>query len=69
MTNKEKEIIRELGMQGLGYGKVAERSGIKLETVKSYCRRHGLRGNTKILNKITESKDDYIICKKLWHGN
>lgn len=28
MTNNEKEMIRELRMQGLGYGKVAERTGL-----------------------------------------
>lgn len=48
MTNNEKEMIRELRMQGLGYGKVAERTGIKLETVKSFCRRHGLREKEKL---------------------
>lgn len=44
MTNNEKEMIRELGMRGLGYGKVAERTGLKLETVKSFCCQHVLRG-------------------------
>lgn len=46
-TNKEKEMIRELRMQGFGYGKVPERTGINLETVKSYCRRHGLQGRSE----------------------
>lgn len=41
MTNSEKEKIRELRMQGLGYGTVAKEMGMNLNTVKAYCRRHG----------------------------
>jgi endogenous inhibitor of DNA gyrase (YacG/DUF329 family) len=63
MTNNEKEMIRELRMQGLGYGKVAERTGIKLETVKSYCRRHGLRGEGKRLAEIHDENYEYVPCK------
>lgn len=63
MTNKEKEAIRELRMQGLGYGKVAERTGINLRTVKSYCRRHGLNGEGKKLAEIIDVKDEYLLCK------
>lgn len=63
MTNNEKEMIRELRMQGLGYGKVAERTGINLETVKSYCRRHGLRGEGKVLTGLPDAKYKYVYCK------
>lgn len=63
MTNNEKEMIRELRMQGLGYGKVAERMGLNLETVKSFCRRHGLRGEGKTLAGLPDAKFKYVYCK------
>ena len=63
MTNNEKEMIRELRMQGLGYGKVAERMGLNLETVKSFCRRHDLRGEGKTLAGLPDAKFKYVYCK------
>ena len=63
MTNNEKEMIRKLRMQGLGYVKVAERTGLKLETVKSFCRRHGLRGEGKTLAGLPDAKYKYVYCK------
>lgn len=63
MTNNDKEMIRELRMQGLGYGKVAERMGLNLETVKSFCRRHGLRGEGKLLAGLPDAKFKYVYCK------
>lgn len=63
MTNNEKEMIRELRMQGLGYGKVAQRTGLKLETVKAFCRRHGLQGDGKALVGVHEDKYKYVLCK------
>lgn len=63
MTNKEKEMIRELRMKGLGYGAVAERTGLNLETVKSHCRRHGLGGNGETLAEIHDAGAEYISCK------
>lgn len=63
MTNNEKEMIRELRMKGLGYGKVAERMGLKLETVKSFCRRHGLGGKGATLVEIHDTGAEYIPCK------
>lgn len=63
MTNNEKDMIRELRMQGLGYGKVAERMGLNLETVKSFCRRHGLCGEGKTLAGLPDAKFKYVYCK------
>lgn len=44
VTDAEKEKIRFLRMEGLGYGAVAERLGLSENTVKSYCRRNHLTG-------------------------
>lgn len=63
MTNNKKERIRKLRMQGLSYVKVAERTGLKLETVKSFCRCHGLRGEGKTLAGLPDAKYKYVYCK------
>lgn len=63
MTNNEKERIRELRIKGLGYGEVAKRTGLNLETVKSHCRRHGLGRNGEALVEIHDADTEYIPCK------
>lgn len=44
MTEKEKEKIRYLRLDGLGYGAIAKRLEISENTVKSFCRRNHLSG-------------------------
>lgn len=64
MTHEEKETIKELRLKGCGYGKIAKNTGIKLDTVKSYCRRHGLGGNTaELLKKDYSTEPDVIISR------
>ena len=52
MRNEEKAKIRDMRIQGLGYGTVAAKMGVNLNTVKSYCRRHGLGSNDIARTKI-----------------
>ena len=51
MTDAEKEMIRFLRMEGLGYGAVAERLGLSENTVKSYC---GAEGAEILLRGLQE---------------
>lgn len=44
MTNIEKEKIRYLRCEGLGYKAIASRLSISENTVKSFCKRNGLSG-------------------------
>lgn len=44
MLEVQKENIRYLRGEGLGYGAIAARLGISENTVKSFCRRNGLSG-------------------------
>ncbi len=39
MTELEKAAIREYRKQGLGYKKIAMKTGVSLNTVKSFCKR------------------------------
>lgn len=44
MTDAQKENIRYLRGEGLGYRAIAARLGISENTVKSFCRRNDLTG-------------------------
>ena len=63
MTNKQSELIRELRLRGMDYGKIAQRMGMKLDTVKSHCRRHGLNGDGAVLAKTPVPDAEYTSCK------
>lgn len=47
MKESDKKKIKELWLQGYGSTKIAEILGINVNTVKSFCRRHGLSGDRK----------------------
>ena len=50
MNENQKTRIKNLRLQGLGYIKVAEVTGISVNTIKSYCRRNNLeRGTNKTI--------------------
>lgn len=46
MTNEQKARITALRRDGTGYATIAAMIGISKETVKSFCRRNALTGNT-----------------------
>ena len=45
MKESDKKKIEELWLQGYGSKKIADKLGINVNTVKSFCRRHGLSGD------------------------
>lgn len=45
MTDMQKETIRYLRCEGLGYKAIASRLAISENTVKGFCRREGLSGD------------------------
>ena len=40
MTNEQRALVRTFRNAGLGYGAIARKTGISLNTVKSFCRRN-----------------------------
>lgn len=44
MTNEQKSAIANLRGKGCGYKKIGQMLGINENTVKTYCKRHGLAG-------------------------
>ena len=47
MTNQQKEQIRTMRLQGIGYIKIGKALGISDNTVRSFCRRNGLGDKSK----------------------
>ncbi len=45
MNNDQKQQLRLLRQQGLGYTKIAATLGVNANTVKSYCQRNNLGAN------------------------
>ena len=43
MTNEQKEAITRMHLDGRWYNHISNHPGIKENTVKSFCRRHGLK--------------------------
>ncbi|MGG6831978.1 UNVERIFIED_CONTAM: helix-turn-helix domain-containing protein [Streptococcus canis] len=52
MNLEEKEKIKILREKGLGYTAIAKEINISVNTIKSYCKRHGL-GGTKTCDEDT----------------
>lgn len=46
MTDVQKQQITALRLQGVGYMKIGKELGISNDTVRSFCRRNGLVGDT-----------------------
>lgn len=55
MTEAQKEQVRFLRCEGLGYGAIAARLDISENTVKSFCRRNHLTG--------VASKEPVLTCR------
>ena len=47
MTNGEKVQIVQMRKRGLGYAEIARSLGLSVNTVKSYCRRNGLKATVQ----------------------
>ena len=58
MTNGEKMLITQQRRQGLGYTEIAQKLGMSVNTVKSYCQRNGI----KPAGKTTPEKDTCRQC-------
>lgn len=62
MNDIEREQVKKLRERGYSYGRIASQLGLSKDTIKSYCRRHGLAGyaNPNIAGKQI---DDLKFCK------
>ena len=49
MTDKQREEIRQMRLNGLGYKIIAKMIGSKEKNVYAYCKAHGLAGSAEIV--------------------
>ena len=49
MTDKQREEIRQMRLNGLGYKIIAKMIGSKEKNVYAYCKAHGLAGPAEIV--------------------
>ena len=62
MTNEQRAAIKEYRNNGYGYKKISRLTGICESTVKTFCRRNGLGGNTQ--EPTSETEKTCINCGK-----
>lgn len=61
MTNTQKAYIEKLRTSGVGYKAIASKIGLSVNTVKTYCRTHGLTSQTA---DISEGSELCPVCGK-----
>ena len=62
ISDKQKQRIKMLRSQGYGYRKVADKLGLNLNSVKSYCQRDGLGGVAKPVKTPVVYTEDISFC-------
>ena len=61
MNDTQKLQIQKLRAEGCSYGTISEKLGISINTIKTYCRRHGFGGVAS--NPVpTDEKVHYCLC-------
>jgi len=52
MTNEEKLTITKYRKSGIGYKRISQLTGISENTIKTYCKRNGLGGDSPAVHNI-----------------
>lgn len=55
MTKEERKQIGIMRAAGMGYARIAAALDMSVNSVKSYCRRHGLTGDCSIPDSLSET--------------
>ncbi|SHH59043.1 RNA polymerase subunit sigma-70 [Clostridium grantii] len=63
MTADEKEKIRELRIQGMGYKGIASTLGLSRDSVRGFCKRNGIDGDSCVVAlNVKEKVDKNLLC-------
>lgn len=63
MTAEVKEKIRYLRLEGLGYKGIASTLGLSRDSVKGFCKRNGLDGDSCVVAlNIEEKINKNVLC-------
>ena len=50
MTNVQKEQVKAMRMNGIGYRVIAKELGLKINQVQLFCKAHGLAGDNHLVD-------------------
>ena len=68
MTEVQKELIRAMRLQGIGYRAIARSLRLRLNKVELYCKTHGLAGDGWLVRLNypvwCENNDRCLVCGK-----
>lgn len=62
MTDAQRNAIMEYRRDGLGYKKISQLTGICESTIKTFCHRNGLTGDTANKEEIRETSEKVCLC-------
>ena len=63
MTEFEKQQIQDLRLKGVGYKAIAAVLGISRDSIRGYCKRNGLDGDSKVVSLNVEEKiNQNLLC-------
>ncbi len=62
MNDTQRQQIKELRDKGYGYGRIAQVLDLNENTIKTYCRRHGLSGQASNPVPINGKGDHCLFC-------
>ena len=62
MNDTQRQQIEKLRAEGLSYGKISDALGLSTNTIKTYCRRHGLGGVVATPAPIDEAGHFCLCC-------
>ncbi len=66
MTNEQRQKIKMLRYQGVGYAKIAKAIGLSRDSVRNYCAREGLNGYASELvvefRKLMKEEMAFVVC-------
>ena len=64
MTNEQRKEITDLRHQGYGYTAIANAVGLSKDSVKAFCRNHGLAGVKAETNTPVEITTDVCLLRQ-----
>ena len=62
MNDTQRLQIQKLRADGYSYGRISEALGISTNTIKTYCKRHGLGGVVAVAAPINEDTHFCLCC-------
>ena len=62
MTGSQKELVEKMRFLGYGYRSIANRLGLKRDTVRNYCKSKGLDGREDEFVEVPKADISVCVC-------